>query len=148
MRTRLAPVLTAAALLAALTACGGGDGTSTGESAAPTAAGASSAPAPAAGGGTVLLASVGNAEDPEAFDIALTTEDGQDVTSLPAGPYEIRVTDPSEIHNFALTGEGVDEATSVPDTDNVVWNVQLAAGDYEYVCDPHVGSMNGEFTVT
>jgi len=105
-----------------------------------------SAEAPA-GGGEVLLATVGEPDDPDAFTITLTDESGAEVSTLPAGSYSIRVDDLSEIHNFHLTGSGVDESTTVPETGDTVWDVTLEAGDYQYVCDPHP-SMRGELTVT
>lgn len=98
-------------------------------------------------GGTVLIGTVGTPEDPDAFEIALTTEDGEAVTSLPAGDYTIQVEDPSAIHNFHLTGGSVDETTSVPGTEPATFEVTLEPGDYRYVCDPHP-NMTGEFTVT
>jgi plastocyanin len=98
-------------------------------------------------GSTVLLASVGSEADPEAFEIHFTTEDGEDVTSLPAGDYTIQVTDPAAMHNFHLTGGSVDESTSVPETADATWEVTLEAGEYTYKCDPHP-PMTGTFTVT
>ncbi|MBW3640344.1 MAG: hypothetical protein KY451_10915 [Actinobacteria bacterium] len=90
---------------------------------------------------------MGTEDDPEAFEIALTTEDGQDVTTLAAGEYTIDVTDYSTIHNFALSGQGVDEATSVSEVEQTTWTVTVEPGEYTYVCDPHP-SMSGGFAVT
>ena len=98
-------------------------------------------------GSTVLIGTVGTAEDPEAFEIALTTEDGEPVTTLAAGDYTIQVSDPAAIHNFHLTGGSVDESTSVPETEEVTWDVTLEEGEYTYTCDPHP-AMTGTFTVT
>ncbi len=97
--------------------------------------------------GATLLATVGTEDDPEAFEIALTTADGQDVTTLAAGKYTIDVTDYSTIHNFALSGQGVDEATSVSEVEQTTWTVTVEPGEYSYVCDPHP-SMSGGFAVT
>ncbi|WP_298459863.1 hypothetical protein [uncultured Cellulomonas sp.] len=99
------------------------------------------------GEATVLLAMVGTEADPEAFEISLTTEDGEPVTSLPAGDYTIQVTDPAAMHNFHLTGGGVDESTSVPEVEDVTWDVTLEEGEYTYTCDPHP-PMTGTFEVT
>jgi plastocyanin len=99
------------------------------------------------GGSTVLIGTVGTEEDPEAFEIALTTEDGEEVTELPAGDYTIQVNDPAKIHNFHLTGGNVDESTSVPDTEETTFEVSLEPGEYTYKCDPHP-PMSGTFTVT
>lgn len=113
---------------------------------------ATSAPAaapPAAGGAGSgqLTGTVGTTADPEAFTITLTDSSGAEVSTLPAGDYQVTVTDLSKIHNFHLTGPGVDQTTSVRDTDEVTWNVTLEPGDYTFVCDPHP-RMVGDFTVT
>ncbi len=93
--------------------------------------------------GATLLGNVG-----PGFEISLTTEDGQDVTTLPAGSYTIQINDQSDMHNFHLTGPDVDTATEVSEVGEVTWPLDLAAGSYEYVCDPHASSMNGSFEVT
>ncbi|MCC6223185.1 MAG: hypothetical protein IT201_06795 [Thermoleophilia bacterium] len=73
---------------------------------------------------------------------------GQTVKKLPAGRYRIVVRDLSEIHNFRLTGPGVNRATSVPREGTVTWTVTLRKGAFTYVCDPHPQSMRGTFRVT
>jgi plastocyanin len=93
--------------------------------------------------GTTLKGNVG-----PGFDISLTTADGKAVTTLPAGSYTIVVDDQADIHNFHLTGPGVDSMTDVSGTGTVTWNVDLKAGSYHFQCDPHAGTMNGDFTVT
>ncbi len=98
-------------------------------------------------GATVLIGTVGTEDDPEAFEIALTTEDGEPVESIPAGDYEIQVDDPSELHNFHLVGGSVDETTSVPEKEQTTFEVTFEAGEYTYKCDPHP-PMTGSFTVT
>jgi hypothetical protein len=83
------------------------------------------------------------------FEISLTTEDGDPVESLSAGSYELEIEDLATAHNFHLTGPGdVDVSSEVGDegTENVT--VDLAAGTYSFVCDPHAGTMNGSFEVT
>lgn len=112
----------------------------------PTAGAATSAGEPSEGS-AVLVASVGTPEDPEAFVISLTDESGEPVTSVPAGDYTIEVIDPAETHNFHLTGDSVDESTSVPETVETTWEVTLEEGEYTYTCDPHP-RMTGTFTVT
>ena len=82
------------------------------------------------------------------FEISLTTEDGEAVTTLAAGTYTIEVNDQSDIHNFHLTGSGVDETTTVAETGEQTWEVTFEAGEYTYVCDPHASTMNGSFEVT
>ena len=69
------------------------------------------------------------------------------VSSLRAGSYSIRISDKSNIHNFHLTGPGVNKKTSVPSTGTTTWNVRLRKGTYRYVCDPHASMMHGSFTV-
>ena len=133
------------ALLSLTVACGD-DEEEPADTAAPPAESAAAEP-PAAGEKKVLNAVVGEEGKPDAFAIALTDDSGAKVTSLPAGDYEIRVDDPSTIHNFHLTGGGVEESTTVPETGEKVWNVTLAAGEYTYKCDPHP-PMKGSFTVT
>jgi len=82
------------------------------------------------------------------FEISLTTADGAPVSTLAPGSYELAMEDLSSAHNFHLTGAGVDVSTDVGEegTENVT--VELQAGTYEFVCDPHASSMNGSFEVS
>ncbi|MEJ5945947.1 hypothetical protein WDZ17_11665 [Pseudokineococcus basanitobsidens] len=96
---------------------------------------------------TELTASVGTPDDPDAYVISLVDADGEEVTELPAGDYTIAVDDRSTIHNVHLTGEGVEETTTVPEVVMTTWEVTLEPGDYTYRCDPHP-NMVGNFTVT
>ena len=151
--------LTAAAALVltlAAAGCSSDDATDEVDTAAP--AESSSAPAEpsesaapteaAAGGGdNVLTGTVGSEEDPDAFEITLTDSSGAAVETLPAGEYTINVDDLSEIHNFHLTGGEVDETTTVPETGEKTFTVELTAGEYEAICDPHP-NMVTSFTVT
>lgn len=91
--------------------------------------------------GATLLGTVGTDEDPEAFEIALTTEDGTPVEVVAAGDYTLVVEDPSRIHNFHLTGSGVDVETGVAATGVERFEVTFEAGVYEYTCDPHPSMM-------
>lgn len=59
----------------------------------------------------------------------------------------MKVKDASKIHNFHLTGAGVDQKTTVPDITEATWTVVLQAGTYTFKCDPHP-KMTGTFTVT
>jgi plastocyanin len=79
--------------------------------------------------------------------IGLTQENGAPVTTIPPGDYEIEVRDTATLHNFHLTGPGVDRATSVQGTETVTWSLTLANGAYHYQCDPHQLTMFGNFTV-
>jgi hypothetical protein len=132
------------AVLALTAACGGGDDSSgTTEAPPPTAtATAADTGAGAASASGTLEGTVG-----PGFTITLT-QDGQPVTSIPAGTYEIIVDDKASEHDFHLTGPGVDESTDVGGTGKTTWTVTLEPGEYTFVCDPHSSSMNGSFTVT
>src|SRR5438045_4774201 len=69
--------------------------------------------------------------------------------TLPHGTYSITVSDKSNIHNFHLTGPGVNKmitAVGFVGTKTVV--VTLKKGVYKFVCDPHFTSMHGSFRVT
>lgn len=97
---------------------------------------------PQAQPGATLLGSVGTEDDPEAFEIALTTQDGTAVDVVAAGTYTVVVEDPAQIHNFHLEGPGVDVQTGVVETGRQTFEVSFEAGEYEYTCDPHP-SMSG-----
>ncbi|MBA2643555.1 MAG: hypothetical protein H0U82_11615 [Actinobacteria bacterium] len=82
------------------------------------------------------------------FTITLTNEAGDSVSTLLAGSYTIEVDDQSDIHNFHLTGPGVEETTDIAEVGTQSWEVTFEEGSYTYVCDPHASSMTGSFTVT
>jgi hypothetical protein len=98
------------------------------------------ASAPAADG--TLTASVG-----PGFSISLT-QNGSAVTSLAPGTYDIDVSDTATVHNFHLSGPGVDQATSVPGTESTTWTVTFSPGSYHFQCDAHPTMLHGDFTVT
>jgi plastocyanin len=109
------------------------------------AAGAVLASPTAAFGQTRLIATVG---ENDSFTISLRTTGGAEVTDIPAGQYEIEVRDRSDMHNFHLTGPGVNMSTTVGFIGTVTWNVTFQnASRYRYVCDPHAAQMNGSFTI-
>ena len=81
------------------------------------------------------------------FTIALTKA-GAAVTTLPAGKYTLNVDDLSDIHNFHLTGPGVDVTTDIAAKGKQHFTITLKAGSYHFQCDPHATQMNGDFTVT
>src|SRR4051794_11024281 len=89
---------------------------------------------PAVADTTTLQASVG-AND--AFVISLRDASGAGVAHLDPGTYTIHVADLSGLHDFHLTGPGVDKATDVTGTGTEDWEVTLVDGTYRYVCDPH-----------
>jgi plastocyanin len=133
MRTR--PVLVGLLALVTLLLAGcGGSSSNSNTTSPPTTT--------SAAGGMTLDGTVG-----PGFTISLT-QNGQSVSTLKPGQYTITVDDKSDIHNFHLTGPGVDKATDVGGTGKQTWTVDLKAGSYHYQCDPHASSMNGNFTVS
>jgi plastocyanin len=68
--------------------------------------------------------------------------------SVKAGTYAITIHDLASIHDFHLTGPGVDKKTSVSGKGTTKWNVKLKKGTYRFVCDPHRTIMHGVLTVT
>jgi len=138
-RTGLAGVGAILLGVLALAGCGGGGSSSSDTTTTETGTTTTTATA----SGTTLDASVG-----PGFDISLKTADGADVSTLTAGSYTIEVNDQSDIHNFHLSGPGVDESTGVSDTGTTTWKVTLEDGSYHFQCDPHSGQMNGDFQVS
>ena len=57
------------------------------------------------------------------------------------------ISDRSSIHNFHLTGTGLNRTTSVEAQGPTTWKLTLRAGNYHYQCDPHKAIMKGDFTV-
>jgi plastocyanin len=70
------------------------------------------------------------------------------VTALKAGKYKFVIKDLSNIHNFHLSGPGINKKTGVGSTGTSTWTVTLKKGTYKYVCDPHAAIMKGSFKVT
>jgi plastocyanin len=97
---------------------------------------------------TVALAQtklIGTVADPAS--ISLRHENGTAVSDIPAGTYTIEVRDESIMHNFHLSGPGVDQRTDVETTGTVTWTVTLQdKARYTFVCDPHNTTMRGSFT--
>lgn len=82
------------------------------------------------------------------FTISLGFADNnQSVVDLNPGTYKLTIDDLSSIHDFHLTGPGVDMATTVSETGTSVWTVPLQPGTYTFVCDPHATTMIGTFVV-
>ena len=80
------------------------------------------------------------------FTITLA-KNGTKVQKLKAGTYSITVNDLASIHDFHLTGPGVNKKTSVSGTGKTTWTVTLQKGKtYRFVCDPHASIMKGSFT--
>jgi plastocyanin len=99
---------------------------------------------PAAADNPVLQADVGLNDS---FAISLKDASGAKVTHLDPGAYTIHVADHSDMHNFDLTGPGVNKSTGVTDIGTEDWNVTFVDGTYHYVCDVHSTTMKGSFTV-
>jgi Copper binding proteins, plastocyanin/azurin family len=88
-----------------------------------------------------------NGIDGPGFTITLK-KSGVKVAKLTHGTYIFKIADKSSIHNFHLTGPGVNKKTAVGFTGTTTWKLTLKAGKYKYVCDPHASFMKGSFTVT
>jgi plastocyanin len=82
------------------------------------------------------------------FTISLKDASGANVTHLDVGTYTLLVHDLSDLHNFHLTGPGVDKTTSVGGKGTSTWKLKLKKGTYKFVCDPHKSFMKGSFTVS
>jgi plastocyanin len=92
-------------------------------------------------GGSTLNGTVG-----PGFTITLQ-QNGHTVKTLKAGSYTLKISDLSNIHDFHLTGPGVNDTTSVSGTGTKTWKVTFKKGTYTYVCDPHSSIMHGSFKV-
>jgi plastocyanin len=68
--------------------------------------------------------------------------------TVKAGTYVITIHDLASIHDFHLTGSGIDMKTSVSGTGTTKWTVKLKKGTYHFVCDPHRTIMHGVLKVT
>ncbi len=74
---------------------------------------------------------------------------GKDLKTIKAGTYTIKVQDKASIHDFHLSGPGVNKSTTVPFTGTQTWTIKLKPGTYTYQCDPHArAGMKGTFRVT
>ena len=99
--------------------------------------------APAGAAPKVVNGSVG-----PGFTISLKSG-GKKVTSLKAGTYRFDVSDKSAIHDFHLSGPGVNKViTAVSFQGRRSVTVKLKRGTYRYVCDPHASFMKGSFRVS
>jgi plastocyanin len=139
--THLGAVVVLAVLALALAGCGGSDDEGSGTTTETTTS--ETTTDTTAASGSTLTASVG-----PGFDISLTDANGAAVSTLSAGEYTIEVNDQSDIHNFHLTGPGVDETTDVGGTGTESWTVTFQAGSYHFQCDPHASTMNGDVEVS
>ena len=135
------------ALLSLVGACGSSSTPASGPAAAGSGAPSSSSSSSSSAGGAVAGVLTGTVGEGDAYVITLMDSTGAPVSSLKAGSYTVKVKDASKIHNFHLTGPGVEQKSSVPEITEATWTVTLQAGTYTYKCDPHP-KMTGSFTVT
>jgi len=82
----------------------------------------------------------------DAFQISLSDVNGP-VKHLAAGTYTLLVHDRSALHDFHLSGPGVDVATTIEGTGDQTFTVTLTDGTYTFQCDAHFTTMKGTFTV-
>src|SRR5438270_11811897 len=127
-------VTVAGTVVAGSTACGGGSTTPK----------KSSVP-PAAQHPKSLVGVVG---PHDAFSISLSDESGNAIKNLAAGTYSVTIKDESTIHDFHLSGAGVDKTTGIGSTGATTFSVTFSPGHYTFLCDPHASSMHGAFIVT
>jgi plastocyanin len=102
----------------------------------------------------VVPSSIAQADNPrlvalvgtnDSFVISLRDANGNAVTTLQPGTYDIAVSDRSQEHNFHLKGPGVDQSTPIGETQETTWTVTIGDGRYTYVCDAHSSQMRGYF---
>jgi len=91
---------------------------------------------------------VGTTGEHESFVITLQDGNGKAITNLAAGTYKLVVHDDSSLHNFHLSGAGVDDATSVGEKTTKTFTVTFKPGTYTFICDPHQSEMHGSFKVS
>jgi plastocyanin len=104
----------------------------------------------------LAFASVGTAATPKlvgtvgpGFTITLKDAKGKTVKTLKAGKYTLVVSDKSSIHDFHISGPGLNKiVTSTPFTGTKTITITLKKGTYKFVCDPHLTTMKGSFKVT
>ena len=82
------------------------------------------------------------------FTINLTLK-GKTVTTLKKGVhYRFLISDQSSIHDFHLTGPGLNRIlTTVDFTGTKTFVLTLRKGVYRFFCDPHSSVMHGSFRV-
>jgi plastocyanin len=98
-----------------------------------------------------LIGTVGSTDDPDAYEISLRTEDGEEVTTvLAGGEYRLEIEDLSTIHNFHLRPRvtGVDLATEIAGTGEETAVVTFKEPEaYIYFCDAHPDRMEVTFSI-
>ena len=91
---------------------------------------------------------VGEVGKDDKFVISLHDNNNVPITNLAAGTYSLKVEDDSTIHDFHLTGAGVDDSTPVGSAVVKTFSVTFKPGTYTFVCDPHAATMRGSFQVS
>jgi plastocyanin len=81
------------------------------------------------------------------FKIEMKNRANQPLKTVKAGTYRIKIEDKASMHNFHLTGPGVNKASSLGGVTETTWTVRLKPGTYVYFCDAHA-QMRGSFRVT
>jgi len=81
------------------------------------------------------------------FKIEMVNRANQHLRTVKAGTYRIKIEDKASMHNFHLTGPGVNKSTSVGGVTETTWTVRLKPGKYTYACDAHA-QMRKTFRVT
>jgi len=101
------------------------------------------------GSGSAAPAKTVNGTVGPGFTIGLTMQ-GKKVTNLKTGTaYRFVISDRSSIHDFHLSGPGLDRVlTSVDFTGTKSFRLTLKKGSYRFLCDPHSAFMHGSFRVT
>jgi plastocyanin len=102
--------------------------------------------ASAADGATAATQTVNGSVGP-GFTITLTMQ-GKKVAKLKAGTYRFVISDRSDIHDFHLSGPGLNRVlTAVDFTGTKTVSLTLRRGTYRFQCDPHASFMHGAFRV-
>jgi plastocyanin len=111
-------------------------------------AGAAAAALALTGSGSAATPKAVNGTVGPGFTIGLSVQ-GKKVTKLKAGkPYRFVISDRADIHDFHLSGPGLDRVlTSVEFTGTKTFVLRLKKGSYRFVCDPHFSIMHGRFVV-
>ena len=102
----------------------------------------------AANGSPAATAKTVNGTVGPGFTIGLTIQ-GKKVTKLKAGtPYRFVISDRSSIHDFHLSGPGINRVlTGVGFTGTKSFVLKLRKGAYHFQCDPHADFMHDRFAV-
>jgi plastocyanin len=81
------------------------------------------------------------------FAISLEDGSGAAVTRLEPGSTTLTVEDESDVHDFHLSGPGVDVTTTIDEIGQKTFTLTLVDGTYSFICDAHPLTMKGAFTV-